>query len=343
MNPYKKTDLDQLEEFYLSYRYRKLKVVIGLQDINEGPLLQRRDTRMEPFVYKGIRAGYQVDSLIRLTGSFFSHVSPRGMMEWYSICESIGLLNSGKTEDGSSLHYHDAVRKVFLIEQGITWKGRKEWELELWNYQLTGLMHTIWSEWNMSKGKWVFGFQYVQQFADGKQHTLPAESRYFPTNSSQTVAAKVGRDLGRSFSWSVSSTHGIGKGLFLFPRELNRDAFYSSIARSRLDGNGLEHVYLFKIDFRPHKIDWEQWSSRLEVQYSDLAPRSDALHNKYALPDYIQVNVDIKYRFKGILKGLDMEFLYVLRSSRGMDGITLPERFNKTDFNHFNLIINIVF
>lgn len=343
LQPQKKSDLDRLDELFISYHYRKLTFILGKQDINEGPLLQRRDTRMKPFVYKGFYSKWEIDSLTTMSGAFFTHVSPRGTTEWFTLSEAIGLFNNGKTEEGDVVNYHEAVPSIYLFEHGIIREKFRKYRLEIWNYHLSGVSHTIWLESRVGFKKWHAGVQYAQQIASQRQLELPINERYFPFQSSQTVAFQIGRHLSESVECTIATLHSIGDGSFLFPRELNRDAFFTSLPRSRVDGIGKQHVYTLKFDFRPEKKGLRDLKAQLAVQIMDLPDILDYTHNKYGLPSYAQLNAEVNYHFHGSFDGLRLSFLYLLRSSSFWDPLLPVERFNKTDFHHFNVILNIVF
>jgi hypothetical protein len=61
------------------------------------------------------------------------------------------------------------------------------------------------------------------------------------------------------------------------------------------------------------------------------------------MPSYHQINLDIRYDFKGLLSGLGAQLLYVYKSNAGKTN--LPEKYiiNKVDMNLWNLVFNYNF
>ncbi|HMP30778.1 MAG TPA: hypothetical protein PKD85_14325, partial [Saprospiraceae bacterium] len=61
--------------------------------------------------------------------------------------------------------------------------------------------------------------------------------------------------------------------------------------------------------------------------------------NKYGLPSYTQLNVDVKYSFQGVLKGLDAQLLFVTKVNQGNLYDDRKFEFNKVNLNLYNFVL----
>jgi hypothetical protein len=72
----------------------------------------------------------------------------------------------------------------------------------------------------------------------------------------------------------------------------------------------------------------------------------DVLHyrlNKYGMPSYRQVNVDLRYRFEKFWRGLDMQILYVYKQGTGETHDSLRYVINKVNMSQWNWVLNFQF
>ncbi|MFK8101555.1 MAG: hypothetical protein AB8G15_03490 [Saprospiraceae bacterium] len=341
--PYEKKDLDRLEELYIKYNYKKSFIKLGKIDLNTSPLLLRRDGRMKPFVYRGLWAELQELKNQSIYIGWINGVSPRGMTEWYSINEAVGILNNGFQYDGSKASYHE-----FSQTRGIGVLGYKakikNISLQIWDYYFDRMNNTLWLQADYDKKNLFGGIQYVIQNACAYQNEIEFEHRYFqPDEMANVFALQIGyQSIDKIFKISSSFLHGFGIGRFLFPKELGRENFYVSQPRSWIDGYGLVNVYMIRGQLRPINEKWKGLSLDIRLSYVDAPDQNDFANNKYGRTDYTQITLLTKYAFQKKMKGLEMTLLYVLKYSPSQE--LLPsETFYKTNLHHFNLIANINF
>lgn len=344
LHPEKTDDLDRLEELYIAYEHEKIDARIGKIDIDKGPLLRRRDGRMKPFVYKGLWSDYKPAKDLHLYNGYITGVSPRGMTEWFDLNEAIGILNNGYLNDSTAYEYHEKSESGGLLVNGITSKLGKNLKIEAWNYYLHHIYNTSWFQTDFRFKKFEFGLQYVLQVPDPHQKHLLEHERYFdPSHLSNTVSGQIKYIPNEHFQIRTAYLSFIGDGRFVFPKEISRESFYTSIQRSWLDGLGKSNVYLFNINYRPVKKMKEDFQIDLIVQHVDNPGHSFYDHNKYGNPDYTQLNVAARYYFHGKLEGLHLNFLYVSRHTVLPDEMTFEQQYYKTNLGHFNLVIDVVF
>ncbi len=344
LHPSKKNDLDRLEELYFAYENKHFEARIGKIDIDNGPLLKRRDGRMKPFVYKGLWTETNLGKHSELYNGVVTGVSPRGMTEWYHLNEAIGLLPSGLLNDSTHYEYHEKANTLGLLVNGVKSEIKEHFYLQIWNYYLHHIQNTTWTQFEYSKGRWDFGLQYVLQISDPYQNTLEDLHRYFdPSHTSNTIAGQVKLKVNDAITMRLAHLSLIGDGRFAFPREITREDFYTSIPRAWLDGLGKSHVSLYEISIYPLQQSREEFQINLQCQYSNGPDHDSHVYNKYNDPDFLQLNMGAKYDFKGKLEGLHLNLLYIMRYSIIPDTMAFEDQYYRTNLHHFNLILDVVF
>jgi hypothetical protein len=366
--PDKINDLDRLEELYASYENPFMEVMAGKIDIDKSPLLRNRDSRMKPFVYRGIWSEFYVGKHTPMFGhnnevnhgdnylnkehkkhthfynGFITGVSPRGMTEWYSLNEAIGINYNGMLNDTVQYNYHDKSGTKGLLVNGFSSMLLPKLKLQGWNYYLHNIYNTTWIQGDAEIGKFGAGLQYVMQFSDPHQQNLQEDERYFDADhQSNTLAGQLYYRVNNRFRIRLAHLTSLGSGRFVYPKELSRDDFYTSISRSRFDGYGAANVSLFEIAVKPSKEHPSSFLLLGQVQFANLASRELYQLNKYQLPDYTQFNFLASYRFPGKLQGIHLNFLYVSRFSNIPASMEFEEQYNATNLHHFNLVLDVVF
>lgn len=341
--PYEKKDLDRLEELYIKYSYKNSFLTVGKIDINTGPLLLRRDGRMKPFVYRGLWTElYELKNQAIYAG-WINGVSPRGMTDWYTLNQAVGLLNNGFQYDGSNAVYHEFAETKGLGVLGYKVKI-KDISLQIWDYYFDQIDNTLWLQADYDKKHLFGGVQYVIQNACNHQSDIAFEHRYFqPDQMANVFATQIGyQSMDKSLKLSSAFLHAFGTGRFLFPKELGRENFYVSQPRSWIDGYGLVSVYMIRGQLQPLNKKWKGLSLDMMLSYTNAPDQEDFANNKYGRSDYMQTTVLTKYSFQKKLEGLEINILYIMKYSPDQE-LSPSETFYKTNLHHFNLIANINF
>lgn len=335
-------DLDRLEELYIAYHFGTSLIRYGKIDINTSPLLLRRDGRMKPFVYRGLWAEIQEFQNQEITIAWINGVSPRGMTDWFSINEAVGLLNNGFQYNGEKAQYHKAVQSngIVIGQYAIQTGAIKT---QLWNYYFHEMMNITWFQSDIKKENWFAGLQYAHQFSDATQNQLNyAERIYQPDETANVFAAQFGiiraTNPHTEHLISIAALRALNTGRFIFPRELGRENFYVSQPRSWLDGFGNTNMIQIR-----HTVQKNQLKIDSRIVYVDNPGLLDSEFNKYKREDYIQFTFLTNYEFDEFLEGLDLTLLYVGRNSKGIADVPLKSQFYQTNFHHLNLILNIHF
>lgn len=330
-------DLDRLEELYIQYRFARGFATYGKLEIEDTPLLNRTDDRMKPFAFKGVWLHLQLKEHQALFVSWLDRISPRSTVEWFDFNEGIGLADNGFQPDGTEAEYHEHQNS-----QGVALLGfegeHNNWRLKAYHWYVHHINHTSWLEFGRHLGNWDLGLQYALQFPDSYQQELEYAQRYVqPGENGQVLSGQISYGSG-DWKFRGAFSQAFSSGRFLFPRELGRDQFYTSLPRSRLEGFGDTRILTLGGEYTlpRHRLsaglDWTRlWG-----------PETGTFtYNKYDLDAYWQVNTRLSYHFRDFLEGLTIDLLYVYKENRND---TRPEAiFNRSNYHQFNLVTHFDF
>lgn len=337
----RKKPMARWEELYLKYKWRKSQVTIGRQLLNS-VFLNPQDGRMRPTLVGGVYAEWNEMRQLKLEGGYIYELSPRSTNKWYSVRNSIGINPVGVNPDGSKSGYNGSLRSGGIVLLGGKWEVSKAWSVKLheqfvdkiFNSALVELEYTH----KMPKNNIVHGgLQFIRQDA------LKEGGNSDPSNTYITKGARA-FTFGARFAWedehwqtSLNYNRVSADGRYLMPREWGRDPFYTFLPRERNDGLGNVHAFVMKAGYHFSKA---KLKTQLGIGYFDLPPVTDFTLNKYGLPSYAQLNIDIKYAFGGVLKKLEAQILFVYKSNRGNTMGNDKYIFNKVGMSQWNFVMN---
>jgi hypothetical protein len=189
------------------------------------------------------------------------------------------------------------------------------------------------------KQKWVAGIQLFQQNRIGDGGNEELEKKYMQDNSSFIFSTKLGWE---SHNWKTSFnfTRITNQGRYTMPREWGRDPFYTFMPRERNEGLANVHAYVIKAgkSFPKQRI-----SANLAVGHFNLPSVYDFAANKYGLPSYNQLNIDLRYTFNGILTGLESQILFVYKGKATNESIDYKYIINRVNMSLLNIVLNYNF
>lgn len=336
-------DLDRLEELYLKYRYRWLQVRVGKQLLNT-PFVNLQDGRMRPTGVNGLWMQLDNGKHWKVEGGLIHRVSPRSTVQWYGIGESMGLYPVGVDITGKPSGYAGQLSSNVMSLLGIEYKEKESVTLRAWHHWVQGIYHTALLEAHyrhtMSEQiTWYSGLQSIGQFSVGGGNTDP-EKKYLPDGSrSYTLGLRSGFHA-KQWDFSLNYNRILGQDRYLQPREWGREPFFTFMPRERNEGMGDSEAIVLKGDYQ---LRGNGFHPGLAVGYFRLPNIADAHLNKYGLPSYVHVNLDIRYHFHGFFEGLDAQLLLV--GKWNATGQTIPDAnaINKVDMWMANAIMNYHF
>ncbi|MBT8281891.1 MAG: hypothetical protein KJO16_09950 [Muriicola sp.] len=329
-------DLDRLEELYLKYNFSKGYATYGKLAVEETPLLNESDGRMKPFAFKGVWFQFNKNKH-SINLSWLDRVSPRSTVEWFNFNEAIGLVNNGFQPNGELADYRDKTESkgIALLQYE---NKTKHANIKANHWYLDNIHHTSMLEMDLHYNFWKLDMQYAIQIPDSFQKELAYEERYVqPEENGQVLSAKLAYEP-EDWHIGVAFTRAFDSGRFLFPKELGRDHFFTSIPRSRLEGFGDTEVLTFSGEY---KFNRERLLLGLDLT-EVFGPRAgDVEFNKYNLDEYYQLNLRLHYEFIGFFQGLNFDVLFIHKENRNNSD---PEIiFNTSNFDQFSVVANYNF
>ena len=343
-DPANKRELDRLEDLYLKYSRKTWSMKLGKQHIRS-PFINPQDGRMRPTLVQGALFEYQAQKKMVLNAGLINRVSPRSTVRWYSVGESMGLYGVGVNADGSKSNFKGNLPESVILYVGL----EKDWrtgKLKLWEQRVTNIFETRLVQWDgkasVGHTKLFYGVQWISQRALKEGGNGEASKSYFTQGGrSNAFGGRLGIQMLKGWKWTVNYTRITAAGRYLMPREWGRDPFYTFMPRERNEGYGDVHAANLVLSKPFASIK----GLAVDLSYGRfyLPDVKNYALNKYGFPAYQQANVDVRYAFGGFWKGLDLQFLVVMKDAINTTYDLPKYEINKVNLVHLNLILNYHF
>jgi hypothetical protein len=341
-DPLNKKDIDRLEELYFKYSYKKLSITAGKQLINT-PFINLQDGRMRPTEVNGLWLDHKFKKT-RIEAGYIDQISPRGTVKWFKVENSFGIYSSGVNKDGSKSEYETNTHTKGLAILGITHKPNKYISIQFWNIYTENIFNASFVQAELEKEaghkqKWIAGIQLFQQNRIGEGGNEELKKKYMQDKSSLVLSTKLGWEK-NNWKTSFNFTHITNQGRYTMPREWGRDPFYTFMPRERNEGLANVYAYVLKMG---KSFPKQRVSANLAVGHFNLPSVYDYASNKYGLPSYNQLNIDLRYTFNGILTGLESQLLFVYKGKSSNETIDDKYVINKVNMSLWNIVLNYNF
>lgn len=344
-NPEDTKNLAQNEELYVKYNFNKGQLIFGRQFLHT-PLLNLQDGRMRATTVEGLWYGYAPTKKWKFEGGWLYRIFPRSTNKWYRIDESMGLYPQGRNSNGSPADYKTNLYSRGLGVFNVSYRPIKGIEVQLWDYYLDNIINSAFFQ---IKGKTsiknklslLYGAQFMRQDAINEGGNNNPELSYTEKGAkSMTFGGTIGV---KKNSWAMSLNYNrITKhGKFLFPREWGRDPFFTFLPRERNEGFGDVHAISASVKYNSKNNPFFASLGAGYYQLPDIVSQKEL--NKYGIPSYFQVNIDMKYKHKNWLNGLESHLLVVSKIAEGNTYNNPNFVFQKVNMLHVNLILNYYF
>jgi hypothetical protein len=343
-DPLNKKDLDRLEEFYLKYNYKNSTIILGRQLINT-PFINLQDGRMRATGVEGLWAELNPTKKVKIETGWLYGVSPRSTTKWYSPGESIGIYPSGVNPDGTKSQYNNNTKSKTVALLGFTGALHKKIKLQVWNMFTANVFNTAMLQADFSfplknNASVLAAAQIIKQDAVNDGGNPDQSKTYFLKGGrSLSFGAKAGW---KNKQWETSLNYNrITKaGRYLMPREWGRDPFFTFLPRERNDGLGDVNAVVGKVNYNISKA---RLKIAMAAGYYQLPDVKNYTLNKYGLPSYTQINIDIRYTFDKVLQGLEAQFLLAEKSRNGETYNNSKFVINKVNMVQYNFVLNYHF
>ncbi len=344
---YDRLDLDDplvliLGELYGRYSKEGHQLTLGRMKF-ASPMLNGQDGRMIPTLFQGFHYSYKNEKT-QVQAAIFNAVAPRSTGRFFQIGESIGTYPVGRDNSGQEAQYAGFIDSDFLLVGNFNQKIGKNLKVEVWDYYIENVSNSIYIRPSLKISKNMdlhTEFMHQDRLNNGGN---PVDSlSYFQDASSNLFGLKLSYSLQKRSSVSLAYNRILSEGKFLFPREWGREFLFSFQKRERSEGSADNHALVayfdkhfsvFKNNVSVHSI--------LSAGHHWKPSVLDPVTNKYAMPDYTQLNLDLFLSFKK-LRNLNMELLLVNKIASGDIPVNPNFYLNKVDMFQVNFIVNYTF
>ncbi len=340
-DPANKTGINRIEELYLQYQKNKTTFTVGKQLINT-PFINLQDGRMRPTAAQGLWLQHK-NKENKWYAGWLNKFSPRSTVAWYNTGASIGLYSVGVNMDGTKSGYKNALESSGAALVGAELNILKNHSIQVSNLWVQNIFNSSLVQLDKTpttKHPYYYGFQLITQTVVNKGGNNDAAKSYFnPGQSSLVIGARLGKKVG-AWDYSLNYTRITKQGRYLMPREWGRDPFYTFLMGERNEGVGGVSAYVLKAKYKAPKAPL---TVQVGAGYFNLPDVTNYALNKYALPSYVQYNLDLRYVFAKHLKGWEAQLIYFYKDATGNTYNNPKYYINKVDMGHFNFIVNFHF
>ncbi len=331
-----------LGELYLDFKVARHTLSLGRLKINT-PLINPQDGRMIPTLAQGAWYNYRSkrENLYKL--GVFNKIAPRSTGRFYGIGESIGTYPMGRNIDGSNHDYFGNTQAGFVALANADIQVNKSLQLVFWNTYVDNVSNSAYFKPKLKLGEnWTWEGEWLHQNRVGSGGNELDQLRYFTSKTANILGARLAYH-NKKAKFSLAYDRILGNGQFISPREWGREDLFTFQKRERSEGTGDNHALVFY-----YHAQWVTSGQNVKVQSIFSLGRhwkpsvTDSYLNKYAMPDYTQINFDFAFNFKK-LKNLSPELLVVSKIGHG----DIPDNpnlyLNKVGMLHIDLILNYNF
>jgi hypothetical protein len=362
------TDLDAngvagIGEVYVEYLNPKGSVSIGRMKLDT-PFINPQDGRMIPTFEQGLWMKYGIAPQWSVQGGVINGFWNRNTSGWKSVEDSLGYgyeMGNAPLTSAVKGDYYKNTDSSGIFVGNIRYED-DSLRVDLWDYYVENIFNLGYAETDflhrtgsikLTYGAQVIHQQEVGEGGNGEDDLLgateaqKAKSYMAQGEKSTTYGAKISSDyLDTRLTFAYNKT--TGNGRFLFPREWGKEPLYTFQKRERSDGSGHCDAWLITLEHDFVREGISGLSMMAGYGEYDKSDPKEWRTNKYGTPSYAQWNIDVFYRFKGVLKGLRAEYLMVRKVARGETyQISGTSEYNfifrKNGMNLHNFILNYDF
>lgn len=343
-NPGNKKDINRLEELYFKYEFKNSSISFGKQLLNSS-FINLQDGRMRPTAVKGLWAEINQIKNTKIQLGYLYAISPRSTIKWFKTASSIGLYPVGVNEFGIKSGYAGNLKSNGIILTGISHQFNQGLKIQLFNQFTENIFNSLLIQSDFEKkvspnSKITGGLQVIRQDAiNNGGNSDPLKSYTQKGNKALVIGGRIGW---KNSQWesTLNYTRITAHGRYLMPREWGKDPFFTFLPRERNEGFGDVNAFMGKVNYKLKKVPF---SASVGIGHYSLPDVNNYLLNKYGIPSYNQLNIDLRYKFSDFLKGFDIQLLYVHKNKTGTTYGNEKFVINKVDMSNWNLVINFQF
>jgi hypothetical protein len=331
-----------LGELYASYTFQNHGLKLGRMKINS-PLINPQDGRMIPTLVQGLWYTLKTKKSNTLQLGILNNIAPRSTGKFFGIGESIGTYPVGRNASGMAGQYFGNTESDYIVLLNSSATITDKLRVTIWNQYIDNISNTFYLKptFNWTKNFGV-AMEWLHQNKIGNGGNADETLRYFNDNSSDILGIKFNHTWNTS-SVSLAYNRILGHGQFVSPREWGREDLFSFQKRERSEGTADNHaLVLYYNATLPIIKEKAELISIFSLGRHWKPSVLDAVLNKYAMPNYTHLNLDLFFNFKKLRK-LKPELLITSKIANGDVPNNPNFFFNKADMVHIDLILNYNF
>ncbi|MCS6968571.1 MAG: OprD family outer membrane porin [Cytophagales bacterium] len=341
--PYRHSDLTLMEEMFVRYTGKKFTTSLG-NLLLKTPFINPQDGRLRPTMVRGFWTEMQLAKKLFAEAGWITHVAPRSTTEWFKIGESVGVYWSGLAPNGQLSNYRHHIKTKGVGMAALIWKDNES-KVQLWNTFFENVTNTLLLQADFPlfhtprEAKCEAGVQLIRQDVVGQGGNAQPGLAYAEKGKySQVLSTRIIYRTGRHYC-SLAYTNINGTTRFLMPREWGREPFYTFMERERNEGLRSANAYMAE-----WQAEWlpKCFQTSIALGYYNLPSVHNSAYNKYQMPSFAQLNVELNYRPK-FLKGVSLQALYVYKRAMEMEEIPIEVLHNRANMHLINLVLRYVF
>jgi hypothetical protein len=282
---------------------------------------------------------------LKLEGGWLWAMGIRGTTQWYSIEKSVGIYPQGTNANGTKGNYYNNITTNGLLILGANYTLNTKGKLSAWHYYLDNIFQTSFIQLTQDvllSNQFILktGLQGTHQTTINDGGNADPNKTYLQKGTESWVGSgRIG--ISRKNSQIIANyTRIIANGRFQSPREWGIEPFFTFMPRERNEGAG--DIVAYNVVFA-QQLPKQNMSLSIGAGKYQLPDVKNVALNKYGLPSYSQMNVEVQYKFKGSLNGLSAKIWFVKKWNEGYIYGNDRYRFNKTDLTNYNLFLNYAF
>ncbi len=331
-----------LGELYLKLNLAKHEVTLGRMKINS-PLINPQDGRMIPTLVQGFWYKFKTENSNLFQIGVLNQIAPRTTGEFFDIGESIGTYPVGRNSTGQGNQYFGNTDSDFIVLLNANLKVTEKLQVGLWNHYVDNISNSLYLKPRLELSqKLGLEMEWLHQNKVGNGGNAIDSLRYFDQNTADILGIKMRYKWKKSLI-SLGYDRIFPHGQFISPREWGREDLFSFQKRERSEGTADSHALVFNYRANlPIKKEYLVMTSIFSIGRHWKPSVLEAALNKYAMPDYTHLNLDLFFNFKN-WKSLKPELLLTSKLGNG----NIPDNpnfyFNRVDLFHVDFILNYNF
>jgi len=328
-------------ELYLQYKAGNHQVKIGRQGFFS-PFMNGQDGRMIPTLFEGAFYKYEEKNKLKFQLGAVNRIAPRSYNGFENIGQTLGIYPVGRDINGQGSEYKENSKSDYVALTNFDYQFNDNLEVELWDYFVDNIFNVLYIKpsYKFKGSDLKLSAEWLLQHRVGDGGSADPSLRYVQNEIAQIFGVQLSRSISNG-KISIGYDHITGQGRFLFPREWGREFLFSFQKRERSEGFGDNHAlvgyYHQNMEFSGQKL-----KSIFSVGHQWRPSVTEPELNKYAIPNYMHINLDLFYENEN-WKGFKPELLLTYKRGTGDYPDNPVFVLNKVNLFLINAIVNYNF